>query len=593
MNPTLGSYEQSFTVNQVTRPHALVLRADLPSPFTARSDEVKPAEEKKKEDAKKEEEKKKEERGDKPVAPVRIDLEGLRQRVVPFPVAAGNYASLSAATGKVFWLSGPTSALTDEETPKASLRVFDMEKRKEGEVIADVQGYDLAPDRSKLLVYDGKDYAILEPKEEAPHDKTLDLSGLRMQLDPQAEWAQIFRDTWRIERDFFYLPDLGKIDWPAMRRRYEALLPYVSHRTDLTYLTGELAGELGSGHSYVGGGDQPHPAKTPVGVLGAELRLDRKAGAWQIAHVYPAETWTEKRRSPLREPGARVEEGEYLLAIDGHDLKPTDEPYRLLLGRADRIVTLLVNKAPTRTGARAVGVRTLADEDPLRYHDWVERNRQKVDQATNGRVGYMHIPDMGGNGLQEFIRQYYPQLRKEALVVDVRANGGGFVSEMILERLRRVVMGMGSTRGARPGTYPTSAFSGPMVALINAYSASDGDIFPYYFREYGLGPLIGTRTWGGVVGIRGNPNLVDGGYVYVPEFGTFNLKGEWIIENEGVSPDIEVDNLPGDELAGKDAQLERGIAEVLKRLEEKKPALPVADPASRDLRNPKVAPPPR
>ena len=319
-------------------------------------------------------------------------------------------------------------------------------------MIADVQGYDLAPDQSRILVQDGKDYVILEPKEGAPRDKTLDLSGLRMELDPRAEWAQIFGDTWRIERDFFYLPDMGQIDWPAMRRRYEPLLPYVSHRTDLTYLTGELAGELGSGHSYVG---RRRPAPAREGARGrAGRRADastRKAGAWRIAHIYPAETWTEKRRSPLTEPGAKVEEGEYLLAIDGHDLKPTDEPYRLLLGRAERIVTLLVNKTPSRTGAREVAVRTLADEDVLRYHDWVERNRQKVDKATNGRVGYVHIPDMGGNGLQEFIRQYYPQLRKEALVVDVRANGGGFVSEMILERLRRVVMGMGSTRGARPG----------------------------------------------------------------------------------------------------------------------------------------------
>ena len=593
VNPTLGNYELSYTVNKVTRPHALVLRADQPSPFAPRSDEVKSAEEKKKEEAKKEEDKKKEEKGEKPAAPVRIDLEGLRQRVVPFPVSAGNYGGLSAASGKVFWLSSPTSALTDEDTPKASLRIFDMEKRKEGEVMAEVQGYDLAPDRSRILVHDAKDYVIVEPKEAATRDKTLDLTGLRMELDPRAEWAQMFNDTWRIERDFFYLPDMGQIDWPAMRRRYQALLPYVSHRTDLTYLTGELAGELGSGHSYVGGGDQPHPDKIPVGVLGAELQLDAKAGAWRIAHIYPAETWTEKRRSPLTEPGARVDEGEYLLAIDGQDLKPTDEPYRLLLGRAERIVTLLVNKTPSRTGAREVSVRPLADEDALRYHDWVERNRQKVDKATNGRVGYVHIPDMGGNGLQEFIRQYYPQLRKEALVVDVRANGGGFVSEMILERLRRVVIGMGSSRGARPGTYPTSAFSGPMVALINAYSASDGDIFPYFFREYGLGPLIGTRTWGGVVGIRGNPNLVDGGYVFVPEFGTFSVKGEWIIENQGVTPDIEVDNLPADEMAGKDAQLERAVQEVLKRLAEKKPAIPTADPPSRDLRNPKAITPPR
>jgi tricorn protease len=594
VNPTLGSFELSYTVNKVTRPEALVLRADQPSPFAARSDEAKPVAAKKT-DAKGEPSDKSDnpDKADKKKEPFRIDLESLRHRAVPFPVSGGNYSALSAASGKVFWLSGPTTPLTDDDPPKASLRIFDMEKRKEGEVVDGVQGYDLAPDHSKLLVQVGKDYVILEPKEGAARDKTLDLSGLRMELDPRAEWVQIFRDTWRIERDFFYLPDMGQIDWPAMRRRYEALLPYVSHRTDLTYLTGELAGELGSGHSYVGGGDQEQPEKLPVGVLGAELRLDRKAGAWQIAHIYPGESWSEARRSPLTEPGVKVEEGEYLLAIDGHDLKASDEPYRLLRGRADRIVTLLVNKTPTRTGARTVTVRTLASEDPLRYHDWVERNRQKVDQATSGRVGYVHIPDMGGPGLQEFIRQYYPQLRKEGLVVDVRANGGGFVSEMILERLRRVVMGMGSARNYRPSTYPTSAFSGPMVALINSYSASDGDIFPYYFRAYGLGPLIGTRTWGGVVGIRGTPNLVDGGYVYVPEFGTFNLKGEWIIENEGVSPDIEVDNLPADEMAGKDAQLDRAIAEVLKRLDEKKPVLPTADPASRDLRDPKVVPPPR
>jgi tricorn protease len=283
---------------------------------------------------------------------------------------------------------------------------------------------------------------------------------------------------------------MGKIDWPAMRRRYEVLLPWVSHRVDLTLLLGELAGELGSGHSYVGGGDLPKLEKLPVGVLGAELRLDAKAGAWRLERIYPGESWTEKRRSPLNDPGVRVEEGEYLLAIDGKDLTPADEPYRLLAGKADRVVTLLVSKLPNRAGARDVEVRTRGDEDALRYQDWVERNRVKVEKATKGRVGYLHIPDMGGGGLQEFIRQYYPQIRKEALIVDVRANGGGFVSEMILERLRRVVIGMGSSRDSRPSTYPAASFAGPMVALMNAYSASDGDIFPYFFREHGLGPLV-------------------------------------------------------------------------------------------------------
>ncbi|HEY5908626.1 MAG TPA: PDZ domain-containing protein, partial [Vicinamibacteria bacterium] len=397
INPTLGSFELSYTVNRTSRPQALVLRADLPSPFAPRSDEAKPVEPK--DDEKKKEAKRKE--------TFRIDLEGLRRRVVPFPVAAGSYTRVTAAAGKVFWLSFPPQTLTEDEPPKASLRVFDLEKRKEGEVVAGVQGYDLAPDHSKLVISDGKDYKLLDPKEGASNDKTVDLSGLKMQLDPKAEWAQIFREAWRIQRDFFYLPDMGKIDWPAMRRRYEVLLPWVSHRVDLTLLLGELAGELGSGHSYVGGGDLPQVAKLPVGVLGAELRLDVKAGAWRVDHIYPGESWTEKRRSPLNGPGVKIEEGEYLLGIDGKDLTPADEPYRLLAGKSERVVTLLVNKLPSRAGAREVDVRTLGDEDALRYQDWVERKRAKVDKATNGRVGYLHIPDMGGGGLQEFIRQYY------------------------------------------------------------------------------------------------------------------------------------------------------------------------------------------
>jgi tricorn protease len=392
---------------------------------------------------------------------------------------------------------------------------------------------------------------------------------------------------------------MGKIDWDGIRKRYEPLVAHVSHRFDLTYVLSEVAAELGSGHAYVGGGDVPKVEKVPVGLLGADFALDGQAGRWKVARILPGQNWNEARRSPLTEPGVNVKEGDYLLAIDGRDLTAKDEPYRLLAGfwpatsasvPTPRTVTLLVNEKPTPQGAREVVVKPIGNEEELRYVDWVETNRKKVEAATNGRVGYVHIPNMGGDGLQEFIRQYYPQLRKEALVVDVRANGGGFVSEMILERLRRTVKGMGSMRSARPGPYPTAAFNGPMVALISPYSASDGDIFPFYFREYGLGPLIGKRTWGGVVGIRGlGGGMVDGGYTFVPEFGTYDLKSRWIMENEGVTPDIEVDNLPADELAGRDAQLERAIAEVLKRLEANPPKWAPLPPPP-DLANPPVPP---
>ena len=586
--PTLGEFERSFTVNRTTRPHAITLRADLPSPFAPRSDEVKAAEAReaeKKEKEKKEKEQK--ERAAKP-EPLRIDLASIEGRIVPFPVAPGNDRSLVAVKDRVYWLARPTRDL-GEGGGTGSIRVYDLEKRKETELLGNVEQFDVSRDGAKLLYKSGSTWGIVEPKEGLKvGDGALKLEGMRMELDPRAEWAQIFAETWRLYRDFFYLPDMGKVDWPAMRRRYEPLLPHVTHRFDLTYVLGEMAAELGSGHTYVGGGDLPRPERVPVGTLGADLELDLRSGRWRVARILPGQSWIPGRRSPLAAPGVKVSAGDYLLAVDGVELSAADDPYRLLAQTPGRTVTLAVNQKPTREGAREVSVQPLADEWDLRYFDWVEANRRRVDEATKGRVGYVHIPDMGPRGLTEFIRQYYPQVNKEGLVVDVRANGGGFVSQMILERLRRRVVGMSNLREEQPGTWPAAALHGPLVAIANQYSASDGDIFPYFFRAYGLGPIVGQRTWGGTVGIRGlSSTMVDGGYTFVPEFGVYDLKRNWIAENEGVSPDIEVDNLPKDVLAGRDAQLERAIAEVLARVEAEKPSLPPAPP-SKDLR----APPP-
>jgi tricorn protease len=600
-NATLGNFELSYTVNKITRPHAILLRADVSSPFAPQSDEVKVGEEKPKEppkdDGRETKDKDAKEKGEEPKKakkePFRIDLPGIEQRVVGFPVPPGNYHGLSVASGKVLYLDAPVPVLADNDGGDAveheTLHIYDLEKRKDL-VDLSVDNYNLAPDGSRLIYRNDKAYGVVELKEGIKvGDGKVDLSGLRMDLDPEAEWRQIFSESWRVERDFFYLPDMGGIDWPAMRARYEVLLPYVSHRADLTYVIGEMAGELGSGHSYVGGGDAPHPPKVRVGLLGAELEPDAKAGAWRIERIYLGQNWIESRRSPLTEPGSKAAVGDYLLAVDGKDLKVTDTPYRLLQETVGRTVTLLLNEKPTKAGAREVTVKPLAKETDLKYYNWVEDNRRKVEKATNGRVGYIHIPDMGPRGLNEFIRQYYPQIRKEGLVVDVRANGGGFVSEMILERLRRAVMGMSGVRNGRSSTYPGAAFNGPMVTLLNHYSASDGDIFPYFFREYGLGPLIGTRSWGGVVGIRGvGGQMVDGGYCFVPEFGMYSKKSQWIVENHGVDPDIEVDNLPQDEMAGKDAQLDRAVQEILKQVEAKKPSFPPRPP-SKDLVNPKPA----
>lgn len=578
LQPSLGTLDSSYALLRPTRPHALTLRADLASPFAPRNDEVGDEKKDKKpgDDAKKKEA--------APPPPVKVDLKGLRDRVVAFPVPRGDYRDLHAAKGKVMWLSTGEAPL--DEHAKAGLHVFDLDKRKDTEILTGVDGYALDAGGEKILWRKGDAYFIAEPKEGLKPDEGKVALGLRLELDPDREWAQIFHETWRVFRDFFYLPDMGKIDWPAIEARYRPLLAHVAHRSDLTYVVSEIAAELGSGHAYVGGGEQPRVERTPVGLLGADLELDRKAGLWRIARIIPGQNWDPTHVSPLTQPGVNVHTGEYILAIDGRPLAAIEDPYHLLVNTAGKPVTLTVNAAPSRAGGRDVVVAPVDSEAELRYFDWVETNRRKVDQASGGRVGYVHIPDMGIHGLREFVRQYYPQLRKEGLIVDVRANGGGFVSQMILERLRRKLAGMSAMRGARSTTYPDATFNGPMVCLANMYSASDGDIFPHFFREYGLGPIIGTRTWGGVVGIRGvGGRLVDGGYVFVPEFGLYDLKSEWIVENRGVEPDIVVDNLPQDELAGKDAQLERGIAEVMQRLQKQRPTFPPRPPP-KDLTRP-------
>jgi tricorn protease len=312
--------------------------------------------------------------------------------------------------------------------------------------------------------------------------------------------------------------------------------------------------------------------------LGVDWEPDPVSGFYRINKIYPGQNWREKLRSPLTEPGVDVKEGEYVVAVDGRVLQHPTNPYSLFENTVGRTVRLKVNSKPSLDGAREVTVRPIESEYQLRYRYWVEENRRKVDEATGGRVGYIFIPDMGGGGLNEFSESFFPQVKKEALIVDVRYNGGGFVSEMILERLRREVVGMGCTRNAGDYTYPGGALYGHMVCIANQYSASDGDNFPYFFREYGLGPIIGRRTWGGVVGIRGFPPLLGGGYITVPEYAPFGMDGRWIMENYGVDPDIELDNFPDQVVLGRDPQLEKAIEVIMRKIEEEPKKLPERPP---------------
>jgi tricorn protease len=349
----------------------------------------------------------------------------------------------------------------------------------------------------------------------------------------------------------------------------------VAHRSDLNYVISEMISELTIQHAYIEGGDFQIPPRPRVGLPGARFELDEKSGRYRISKIFAGENEEDIYRSPLKEIGVNVNVGDYVLAIDGEELKGSDDPYRLLRNKGDNPVQLTVNAKPAMEGSRTISYRPIADEGNLIYLDWVEGNRRRVDAASGGRVGYIHIPDMGAAGIREFIKWYYPQIDKEGLVVDVRANGGGNVSRMLIERLRRKLLALNYSRTDDvPNTYPDAVFLGPMVALLDGNSASDGDIFPAMFREAGLGPLIGKRSWGGVIGIGSRGPLIDGGQIFVPGSAFASKNGEWIIEGYGVDPDIDVDNDPKSEIAGRDPQLERGIAEVMAKLKDHPVKLP-------------------
>ena len=378
------------------------------------------------------------------------------------------------------------------------------------------------------------------------------------------------------------------VDWKAQRDKYEALVPFVNHRNDLTYLIGEMISELNVGHAYVGGGERPETPRVKVGLLGAELSRDAASRAYKIDRILPGENWEERTRSPLTEIGVNVKQGDYIIAVNGTPVAQLANIYDALVGTAGKQVILTVNSRPAADGARDVTVIPTADEAPLYYIAWMQKNLDEVSKRTNGEVGYIHIPDMGQPGLNEFTKQYFPQINKKALIVDVRGNGGGNVSPLVIERLRRELVMINVARNGMPSENPGQTFLGPMVTLMNEFSASDGDIFPFRFKSLGLGKLIGKRSWGGVVGIRGTLPFVDGGELSKPEFAPFSKDGkEWLIEGHGVDPDIVVDNDPAKEFRGEDQQLNKAIEEIQNELKTKRfdlppiPPYPVKDPTKK------------
>lgn len=551
------------------RVYAGLVSPDVPAIHRPKSDEVSLEDESGK-DAKK-----KAKEGDEKKDPVyTLVPAGFEKRVTAVNSESGTYGSLAASEKGVFYL--------DQSGDEASLLFFDLEKEEQKTILTGIDDFVLAGKGEKILFRTNGDWGIA--KAEADQDAKeghLDLSGMQLRIDPAVEWQQMYTDQWRILRDWFYEPNMHGNDWQAIKDKYAPLLPYVAYRPDLDYIFGEIAGELNAGHNYVMPGDQLAVERHDGGLLGAEiLPVD---GYYRIEKIFAGESWHEDQRSPLAEPGVGALVGDYILAVDGVSTAGVNNFYRLLENKGDQLVTLTLNDTPDLKNARKVMVKTITSETNLRYLDWVQSRRDLVDKLSGGRVGYVHLPNTALEGHRELYRLYPSQIDKDAILIDVRYNGGGFIPDHMVELVSREPIVYWKSRGldAAAQTTPFISHSGPKAALINGYSSSGGDAFPYYFRKMGLGPLIGTRTWGGLIGLSGNPMLVDDGGILTSTFRMLDTNGRWAVENEGVAPDIEVIDRPELVAAGEDPTLEAGVRYLLEQLEQNPPViLEVQEPPS-------------
>ncbi|MDR1484556.1 MAG: PDZ domain-containing protein [Planctomycetaceae bacterium] len=577
--PQISSVEWNFAGNRNIGVFAIALRKDVKNPFAPQFENENDDNEKSKNDnntekndnknADKKDDKNSDKKDDKKdtqiVKPTVIDFDGLAQRVIRVPIDADNIRGLSVTEKYLVYVKRGAQFYGRESERKPQIFLFDIKERKEKLLVDNAGGYAISPDGLRL-VFSEDGLKTIEVK---PDAKATVLPADKMYVDsvPAEEWAEIYREVWRKFRDYFYVSNMHGYDWRGLGEQYFELLPFVAHRSDLNYVIAELISELNVGHAYIQGGDFILPARPKVGLAGCRFELDERVNLYRIAKIYDGENEESKYRSPLREVGVDASVGDYVLAVDGVLLRGEDNPYRVLQNRVDP-VTLTLNDKPDFDGSRKTTYKPIENEGNLIYLDFVSRCRKRVDKATGGKVGYLHIPDMSAPGAYEFVKWYYPQIRKEGLVVDVRSNGGGNISQWIIMRMNQKLLG---TRfggvDESPDAYPALARHGHQVCLISETSASDGDIFPYYFREAGLGQLIGKRSWGGVVGISPRGQLLDGGTAFVPLNGTNDKDGNWVIEGNGVSPDIEVDNDPKSMIEGKDKQLERGIIEIMKKIQ--------------------------
>jgi tricorn protease len=565
-NLVFSSYEFNYLYANSSRIFAAALSPEQPPAVALRSDEA--VEEQSKDAGKG--------KGDQRL---RFEPEGFASRTVALKVPPGTYFGLSANEQGVFFLSGGPGP-----GQGADLRFYDLGKESVENVLSGVTGYRLNAKGDRLLWRQGERFGIAEAKPGIdPSQTALDLSRLELTIDPRIEWPALYRDAWRILRDWFYDPGMHGQDWEKIYARYRPLVDHVAHRADLDYVFGEIAGELNAGHVYVADSpDTPRPERKPGGLLGAEIEA-HPSGYFRIAKIFPGENWHEYYRSPLTEPGAKARPGDFILAVDGVSTRSVRNFYELMQDKGERTVLLTLNDKPSEEGAWEARVRTITSEVNLRYLDWVLANRRKVHELSGGRIGYIHLPNTAVEGNRELIKGMLAEMHREALIIDDRYNGGGFIPDRMIEILARRPLNYWVWRGFEPVPRPLLSHEGPKAMLINGLSSSGGDALPYYFRKLGLGPLIGTRTWGGLIGISGNPSLADGGAIIPATFRFLDTEGRWAVENEGVSPDIEVVDAPHLKAQGRDPSLEKAVEVLLAELAKRPPRRIEAPPPPRDF----------
>ncbi len=566
--PTTGWLDMSSMNRPVTSSvYVAVLRKDLPSPLAPESDEEKPDTAKKNGDDKKDKDEDKEK---KEPEPVRIDFDAISQRILALPMPARNYSGLHAGkTGILFVLEEPPVPGRGDQSEE-TVQKFELKKRKAEKFLDGVRGFAISFDGEKVLYRKGDDWFIA--KSEAPPkagEGRLKVDQMEVRVDPRAEWRQMYNEVWRIERDFFYDPNLHGVDLAIYKAKYEPYLQRLGSRPELNYLFMEMLGELTVGHLYVRGGAAPEVKRVPGGLLGADYAIEN--GRYRFAKVYDGENWNPQLRAPLTQPGVNVTAGDYLLAVNGRELHASDEIYSFFEETAGKSVVLRVGTDPAGEKSREVTVVPVESEFGLRNLAWVEGNRRKVDKLSGGRLAYVYLPNTAEAGYTFFNRYYFSQEDRAGAVIDERFNGGGAAADYIIDYMRRPLMNYFMTRDGEPFTTPSGSIFGPKVMIINEFAGSGGDLMPWMFRKARIGKLVGKRTWGGLVGIFDFPNLIDGGSVTAPNLAFYNTEGAWDVENHGVPPDIEVEFDPQAWRAGHDPQLERAIEIALAEVEKNPP----------------------